>query len=324
MINRLVLIAFIFSLQSCGGESSKPKLQSKVLIGILDIRLQPGAEGFRDRLVTRLQKDGVVTPNRAVNFVIEYPPYAMGIAGAAERLVANSPDILIATNDTAAIALGAATKKIPIVFQSYDDPVATGIVQSLTAPSANLTGFNFYRRTHLKRWELLKEVAPRTKRIGILLDPNFVPRGILEDMGKAKFSLHVEVIPLYLEKNEPISTLAIRLARANVDALDMPHTGHFTMNQKQTVGEIIKLNRPTSFDGDLYCSWGGTVCFARQNTPPENLASRYIKLILGGAHPFEIPVSSPAKYDMSINMTSIKALGLTAPQSIMSVANVYE
>lgn len=324
-LNKLLPIALILVLQGCGRNATDtPKPQTKVLIGILDVRFKAGAEKFRDAFAKRLGTIQRAVPEQNISFVIEYPPFEGDMAAAAKRLVAKSPDILIAINDDAALALGAVTKNIPVVFQSYDDPVAKGIVPSLTEPKFNLTGYNFYRRTHLKRWEILLQVAPETKKIGVLLDPEYVPTGILEDMQRAKTGLGLHVVPLYLSQGEPIASLESKLSTAQIDALDLPHNGHFTMSQKKTVAEITKLKRPTSYDGNLYCSWGGTVCFARENTPTENLAADYVKLILNGALPSEIPVSSPAKYELSINMTTIKSLGLRPPHSIMSIARIYE
>lgn len=325
MLNKLLIVALILMLQGCGRDTTvTPKPQNKVLIGILDVRFKAGAEKFRDAFAKRLGMIQRAVPEQNIRFVIEYTPFEGDMAAAAKRLVAKSPDILIAINDDAALALAAVTKDIPIVFQSYDDPVAKGIVPSLTEPKFNLTGYNFYRRTHLKRWEILLQVAPETKKIGVLLDPKYVPTGILEDMQSAKAGLGLQVVPLYLSQGEPIASLASKLSATHIDALDLPHTGHFTMRQKNTVAEITKLKRPTSYDGILYCSWGGTVCFARENTPTENLAADYVKLILSGALPSEIPVSSPAKFELSVNMTTIKSLGLRPPHSILSVARIYE
>jgi putative tryptophan/tyrosine transport system substrate-binding protein len=295
-----------------------------LLIGILDVRLKDGAEKFRDRLAARLVAIKATKPGQSIRFAIEYTPYEGSARDAAARLVAQLPDILVAANDDAALVLKAATKNIPIVFQSYDDPVAGGIVRSLSAPDANLTGYNFYRRTHLKRWETLLQFAPKTRRIGVLLDPDYIPNGILLDMESSRSALGIHVVPLYLREQEPIVALAHKLSLMEIDAIDLPHDGHFTMNQQQTVVDISKLGVPASYDGELYCSWGGAVCFSRHNTPPENPAAEYIKLILSGARPSDIPISSPTQYDLSANAKTIKSLGLIPPQSILSIARLYE
>ena len=320
-----VLPLMVLLLQSC--RADRPRFldtHTPITVGILDVRFKDGAEKFRDKLAKRLDLINATPDGRRLRFVIEHTPFVGGIDAAARRLVAQSPDILLAVVDDAALALGAITKTIPIVFQSYDDPVAKGIVRSMTAPDANLTGHSFYRRTHLKRWELLLQAAPHVRRIGVLLDANYVPVGILEDMEKAKTGLGVDILPLYLTSDEPFAGLERKLRISGVDALDLPHIGHLTMNQRKTVAEIVKLNKPASFDGDLYCSWGGTICYARQNTPLENLAADYIKLVMRGARPSEIPVSSVSKYQLSLNITSMKRLRLQPPHALISTARIYE
>jgi putative tryptophan/tyrosine transport system substrate-binding protein len=329
MIDRVWLIvalpALLLLLLSCESKQTiLPKQNAPVVIGVLDVRLKEGADKFRDRLASRLKLIQPRLISRDVRFLIEHTPYPDGIDAAARRLIEQSPDVLVATNDDAAIALKAATTTIPIVFQSYSDPVAGGIVQSLNASNVNLTGYNFYRRVHLKRWETLLQIAPSTRRIGVLLDPEYVPAGIVDDVNAAKDILGVHVVPLYVKRSEPISMLAGQLLSRQIDALDLPHDGHFTMNQKNTVVEVLKLGVPASFDGDLYCSWGGAVCFARHNASPEVSAADYIELILSGAHASEIPITSPSHYDLSVNATTVKALGLKLPPHILAIARVYE
>ncbi len=303
-----------------GGADIKPKL----VLGLFEARDQSGAIEFEQKLRLELQKRGLNNKFSTIEIVTEYGPYLPSIDEAAKRLVLKNPDILVAITTTNAVSLSKVTKKIPIVFHAYRDPVVLGLVDSLASPGKNLTGTSFFLPLHLKRWELLKELSPNIKRIGVLLDSQYVPANLLEDIALAQRVLKLDIVPIYVPEDSDLQYLHSLLKRDGIDALDLPQLGHLVMRQTVTAEHIRKLNVLTSYEGALYCEWGGHLCFARQNIPIESLFADYIAILANGGRPQSTPMSTPTTFDFVLNVTALKALNIVPSASMLARATIHE
>ncbi len=209
----------------------------------------------------------------------------------AAELVTLAPDVILAGGGLVVSALQQATRTVPIVFTATRDPVLLGIVASLAHPGGNTTGFINYESSFSAKWlELLKEIAPGVARAGLLRDPGF--REQIAAMEAVAPSLHVETI-----------------------AIDMHDAGQIERAITAFAAEPVVY--PVRFD----VLAGGLISYGPNSPDQYRRAADYVDRILSGAKPADLPVQTPARYEMVINLTTARALGLTIPRTVLRRAD---
>jgi putative tryptophan/tyrosine transport system substrate-binding protein len=237
---------------------------------------------------------------------------------AVEQLLRPTPDVILANGDTAVRAAHLATRTVPVIFIGGGDPVALGWVQSLARPASNLTGFTVQDPgLGPKMLELLKEIAPRVRRVVVMFNPNSVGNRQTVDATAAAISA-VEVVPIPVrELPSDIDAAMTKLGRdPNLGLIVVPEPA--INSQRKLIIELaarhhlpaIHALRAATADGALM-SYGVDLpdLFRR--------AAAYVDRILRGAKPADLPVQQPTKFELVINLKTAKALGLTIPQSIL-------
>jgi putative ABC transport system substrate-binding protein len=223
----------------------------------------------------------------------------------------------------AALAAKAATTTIPIVFFSGADPVASGLVTSLSRPTGNLTGVtNLNTTLLLKRLELLHEFAPAARDIAVLHNgANPVAETAAEDIQAAAKGLGVQVRTLYASTEEEIAAAFAQLGRLQVRALVIDNDQFFATRQKYLADLATAHAVPMiSFRADFVRSGG----LASYSSPPSETFRQvgvYAGRILKGEKPADLPVMQPTKFELSINMKTAKALGLNVPPILQAIAD---
>jgi putative ABC transport system substrate-binding protein len=231
-------------------------------------------------------------------------------------------DVIVTTATPSTVAAKQATSTIPIVFIGSGDPVATGLVASLARPGGNVTGLsNQNRDVAGKRVELLREIVPGLRALGILINPDNTSTVLeLDDVEQAARALGLEVIPLKIRRVEEIAPALETLqgpARSLYIAADpLVNSNALRIN---TLALVKRL--PTMHADRAQLEAGGMISYGVDRAELYRRGADYVEKILRGAKPGDIPVQQPTKFDLVINLITVKALGLTAPPTLLALAD---
>jgi putative ABC transport system substrate-binding protein len=238
-------------------------------------------------------------------------------------LVSRQVTVMAATTTPAALAAKRATSSIPIVFAMGADPIAIGMVDSLSRPSGNVTGINNYMSDlGAKRLELVRELLPGAAVIGMLVNPNFPDaESQAKDMKEAarKFGQQVDVVNANSESdfNPAFATLVQQRARALVVTIDT----FFLSRREQLVALAARHKIPAIYFAPEFVSAGGLMSYSSNIADGYRQAGIYVGRILKGAKPGDLPVVQPTKFDLIINLKTAMALGLTVPDKLLALAD---
>jgi putative tryptophan/tyrosine transport system substrate-binding protein len=215
-----------------------------------------------------------------------------------------------------------ATAVTPIVFALAQDPVGSGLVASLARPGGNVTGLSL-QQTDLagKRFELLHEVVRPLRRLAVLgnvSDPAAVRE--MGDVQAAARTLGLEVAPLEIRRAEDIAP-AFEALKAPADALYVVSDALVSANRTRTITLALGARLPTIFNRRDYVQFGGLMSYGPNYPAQFRRAAELLDKILRGSKPADIPVEQPTRFELVVNLTTAKALGLTIPASFLSLAD---
>ena len=239
------------------------------------------------------------------------------------ELLALKVDVLVATSPTAIRAAKQATKTVPIVMVTTQDPVAAGIVDSLARPGGNVTGLTqLARDLSGKRLELLKEVIPTISRVGVLTVAGPPPTGVstaLVEYEAAARTLKIPIQSLQVVRGpNPDLERAFREAvKGRVNALITARNQVLTPHTKKIADLALKNRLPSMHEVKHYVEVGGLISYGANDSDLFRRAAVYVDKILKGTQPADLPVEQPTKFEFVINLKTAKALNLTIPQSVL-------
>jgi ABC-type uncharacterized transport system substrate-binding protein len=232
-------------------------------------------------------------------------------------------DVIVTYGTLQVIAAKQATSVIPIVFALVGDPVGAGLVASLARPGANVTGLSLLTTgTATKRIELLREVVSSLRRLAILANVGN-PAGRLEmgELQAAAGTLGLEVVTSEIRRVDDIAP-AIEALKGRADALYV--AGDPLLNAHRiginTLAMCARL--PTMYIQREFVEAGGLISYGPNFPDLFRRAAGYVDRILRGAKPADLPVEQPTKFDLVINLTTAKTLGLTIPETLLATADV--
>jgi len=238
------------------------------------------------------------------------------------ELVQLNVDVIVCTGGI--LAAKNATKTIPIVIVTNQDPVATGIVDSLAHPGGNITGVTLLTRDLSgKRLELLKEMVPTMSRVGILLDADApTANSELKGYEAAAPALKVQLQSLEVRGPNPDFPAAFAAtAKGQVSALIAVRTSLINLNSKRIADLAIKNRLPLMNEASQFVETGGLVSYANNDAESFKRAATYVDKILKGAKPSNLPVEQPTKFELVINLKTAKQIGLTIPPNVLARAD---
>ena len=241
------------------------------------------------------------------------------IRALAEELVGLQPDIILTGGTPATVAVQRETRTIPIVFANVGDPVASGLVARLNRPGGNVTGFANYEPTLGGKWlELLSEIAPGLKRAAIMFNPDLPgPPVYMPSFEAATRSLKIELTIAPVHSDVEIETAIIALGREPGGGLVVPGDSFTNGHRAPIISAAARNNVPAVYQQSAYARDGGLLSYGPDRVDNFRRAASYVDRILRGAKPEELPVQLPTKFEMTVNLKTAKALGLTVPQSIL-------
>jgi putative tryptophan/tyrosine transport system substrate-binding protein len=243
------------------------------------------------------------------------------VAEVAAEFVRQKVDIIV-TNGSSVAAVKRTTSVIPIVFAVATDPIGGGLVASLVRPGGNVTGLSA-QSTDLagKRLELLREVIPHLRRLAIM--GNVGNREAVLETGNVKAAartLGFEVAPLEIRQAEDIAP-AFEALKPPADALYVVQDGFVTANRTRIITLALGARLPTIFETREHVQAGALMSYGPSFADLFRRAAEYVDKILRGAKPGDIPIEQPTKFQFVLNLTTAKALGLTIPASVLSLAD---
>ena len=234
----------------------------------------------------------------------------------AAELVQSKVDVIV-TTAPAFPAVQRATSVIPIVFAlAPADPVAAGFIASLARPGGNATGLSMLSPdTAGKRLELLREIVPGIRRLAVMVNLGF-PGSVQEgsEAHAAASALGLEVVKLEIRRPQDIASSFESL---KADALYVTTDALFNANRIRINTFALSARLPTIYPFREHVEAGGLMSYGANLTDLFRRAGDYVDKILRGAKPGDIPVEQPTKFDLVINLTTAKALGLTVPESFL-------
>ena len=241
----------------------------------------------------------------------------------AADLVGRKVDVIAAQSTLSAIAAKAATSSIPIVFTSGADPVTAGLIASLSRPGGNLTGVSFLTvELMAKRLELLSQLVPEARVIALLVNPKISAAELaIRDTQEAGRAKGVQLFVVQAATESEIDAAFASFAEPKPGALVVFTDPFFSTRRDQLVALAARHRLPAVYDSRIYVAVGGLISYGTELSSVYRLQGSYAGKILKGAAPADLPVQQPTKFELAINLTTAKALGLTVPLSLLAQAD---
>ena len=241
----------------------------------------------------------------------------------AEELVGLAPDVILATGASVVAPLLKATRTVPVVFTNVVDPVGAGFVDSLAKPGGNVTGFVSFEYGLSAKWlELLKDIAPRVTRVAVIRDPEIsAGTGQFGAIQGAASSLGLELIAVNPREASEIERAIAAFARTPNGGLISTSSALVIIHRDLIIGLAAKHKLPAVYHRRVFPASGGLISYGPDVIDLSRRAAGYVDRILKGEKPAELPVQTPSKYEMVINLKTAKALGLSVPPSLLASAN---
>ena len=239
------------------------------------------------------------------------------------ELVRLRVDVIVVSGALAISALKNATKTIPIVMTTVEDPVAQGFVASLARPGGNITGLtNLAPELSGKRLELLKETISKVSRVAVLWDPSTPGSAVtFKETQVVAPALSVQLQSLEVRNSNDFEG-AFRAATTERAGALIVLQSLLTNAHRQRIVDLAVNNRlPAMYTQTEYVEVGGLMSYAPSYTDIYRRAAVYVDKILKGAKPADLPVEQPTKFELVINLKTAKQIGLTIPPNVLARAD---
>jgi putative ABC transport system substrate-binding protein len=242
----------------------------------------------------------------------------------AAELIALAPDVILALSSAALAPLLEVDRAVPIVFAGIADPVAAGYVESLSRPGGNATGFTIYEYSIGGKWlELLKEMAPHVTRVAVLRETGIAAGpGVFGAMQALAPSLGLDLRPVNVQEASDIERAITAFAQNNPRGGVVASGSPSQSRHRQVIIALAAEHRlPTVYNARFFAVAGGLISYGADFLDQSRRAAAYVDRILRGEKPADLPVQSPTKYELVINLKTAKTLGIIMPPSLLARAN---
>jgi ABC-type uncharacterized transport system substrate-binding protein len=241
----------------------------------------------------------------------------------AAALVASNPDIIVTTGGRVVPVFMRLTRSIPMVLPSASDPVGVGYAQSLARPGGNVTGFTGFELSILgKSLEILKQIAPAVVRVALIYNPdnpNSVHYRRISEAASAP--LAIEIIDLPIHNLADIDRVVTNLAdRQNSGIFFLPDLTISALRD-DVVSLVARRRVPAIYSEPFFVKLGGLAYYGADRMEGFRRAAGYVDRILRGENPGDLPFQQPTKYELMLNRTAAKALGLELSPALLALAD---
>jgi putative ABC transport system substrate-binding protein len=239
----------------------------------------------------------------------------------AAELVALEPDVIVTSGGAGVPPVLEATRTIPVVFVITPDPVGNGYVESLSRPGGNATGFLSFEYNLAAKWpELLKEIAPNTKRVAVLREPVVHGIGQLAVIQSVASSLGLDVLAINVRDASEVERGIEKLAQFGNGGLILTAAPSAPVHRDLIIALAARHELPAVYIERLFVDAGGLMSYGTNFVEQYRSSASYVDRILKGEKPADLPVQAPTKYELIINLKTAKAMGLTVPPSLLARA----
>ena len=242
----------------------------------------------------------------------------------AKELIDLRPDLIVAHATPMVAALQQVTRSVPIVFVSILDPVASKFVASLARPGGNMTGFaNFEFDIGAKWLEVLKEIAPATSRVALMLNPDMGPyyTGYMQSVQAVALSNAVQATLAPVRTVDEIGRVISSLGREPGGGLIVLPSAPITVHIQQIINLSARHRVPAVYPFEQYAVQGGLLAYGVDLADLFRRAASYVDRILKGENPADLPVQMPTKFKLALNLRTAKVLSLEVPPSLLARAD---
>jgi putative tryptophan/tyrosine transport system substrate-binding protein len=240
----------------------------------------------------------------------------------AKELAGKQPDVILAHGPAFRYA-HEATRTIPIVFTTLADPFGQGFVSSLAHPGGNATGFELVEFSVGGKYvELLKEIAPDTKRVTVIEDPSnsSTPKWWNSIEGAAR-DIGVEPQQALVSGDDDIDAAIAAIARTPNGGIVVPPQAFATAHRARIIAAAARWRLPAVYYSAVLTREGGLLSYGPDLADQYVRAAGYIDRIFKGEKPNDLPVQGPIKFELAVNLKTAKSLGITAPSSLLTRAD---
>jgi putative ABC transport system substrate-binding protein len=323
-IRRREFIALLGSTAATWPSAARAQQPAKLpFIGFMGQTTRSVAGEWTAAFVQRLRELGWIDGH---NVAIEYR-WGEGrderFAEIAAEFVRLKVDVIVTSGTSQVLAAKRVTSVIPIVFATAGDPVGTGLVTSLARPGGNVTGLsNQMLDLEGKQLELLREVVPNLRRLAIIGNvDNPANVIVIGEVQAAARMLGLEVVTLEIRRAEDIALAFEALVEGRAQALYVSPDALVITNRARIHTLAMAMRLPTMYGSRDYVEAGGLMSYGPNYPNLFRRAAEYVDKILRGAKPGDIPVEQPTKFELVINLTTAKALGLDVPERLLALAD---
>jgi putative ABC transport system substrate-binding protein len=247
------------------------------------------------------------------------------IRGYAKELVDLKPDVIVCETTPTLKAVADQTSTIPIVFVSVTDPVSGGFVGDLARPGGNITGFTNFEATMGGKWiELLKRIAPGSRRVGVIFNPDTAPGGgsfFLKSVAASAPAFQAEVLPFPVRSNDEIESAVRGLGGEPGGGLIVMLDVSMAVHRPAIIAQAAASRVPAIFPWRFGAADGGLVSYGVDVPDLHRRAAGYVDRILKGTRPADLPVQQPTKFELVINLKTAKALGIEVSPTLLATAD---
>jgi putative ABC transport system substrate-binding protein len=239
----------------------------------------------------------------------------------AKELIALKPDVILSFGTPVTAALQRETQTVPIVFAIVSDPVGEGFVASLAHPGGNITGFHNSEASIGGKWfELLAQIVPDLKRVAMIFNPDTAPghgKYYMPDFEAAARSAHVTPITAAVHSVADLEAVISDLGRKSGGGFIAMADFFLLNNREQMIAAAAQNRVPGVYPWREATAAGGLLSYGPDLEDIVRRAAPYVNRILHGENPANLPVQVPTKFQTTVNVKAVKALGLTVPTSIL-------
>jgi len=278
-------------------------------------------QGYLNALKTGMEKLGWIEGKN-----VRYESHWGRLTERAKEVVRQRPDVIVVVGTPLTVALHRETKSLPIVFTLTSDPVSDGLVDSLAHPGGNVTGFSALNPEIVGKWlQILKEIAPRTKRAAILFNPSTAPwvdSGVLRRLFETTArQIEVEPIMAPVQDAGEIEAAIRSLAQTQGGGVVVMADASMFLNRSLIIETVRRHHLPAIYAYAFVAMEGGLVTYGPDPLDIHRRSAEYVDRILKGANPANLPVQAPTKFELIINLKTAKALGLTVSPILLNLAD---
>lgn len=296
--------------------------QSEKVWRIGYFRTAPPPEGELQALLRALSAQGY-TQGRHFVLVSRFGDGNVSrISELAIALVNDGVDIIVTEGVIPVRTARAVTATIPIVMAASADPFLGGLIQNLSRPGGNITGFTAMSVDIAgKAMEILKQLVPALSRVA-MISPRVVWDIFVPPQGEAAKALGLEISYIDISSTEAIEPAFRQASSSGVQGILLRGSPFFSSMQRRLIVESAAAQRmPVMFERREYVEQGGLASYAADSRDLHRRAGEYVARIMGGAKAGDLPIQQPSKFELVLNLKTAKALGLTVPATLLATAN---